>query len=75
MNQIFNIEGKVAVVTGAGGVLGGCVARSLAHSGVKIALLSRDDTVINPIVDEINAVDGEAIGLKADILSEKILGN
>ena len=37
--KLFNLEGKVAAITGAGGVLFGSVARGLAGLGVKIAAL------------------------------------
>jgi NAD(P)-dependent dehydrogenase (short-subunit alcohol dehydrogenase family) len=73
MNQNFKIEGKVAVITGGSGVLGGCVAKSLASSGVKIAILGRDKIMIGRNVDEINAAGGEAIGFSADVLSENAI--
>ena len=37
--ELFSLEGKVAVITGAGGILFGAVARSLAEMGVKVAAL------------------------------------
>lgn len=39
LNQIFNLEGKVAVVTGAGGHLCGEMAKGFARAGCKVALL------------------------------------
>ncbi len=44
MKNLFDIKGKVIVVTGAGGVLAGVTARYLANCGAKIAYLDRDDT-------------------------------
>ena len=35
----LNLKGKVAVVTGGGGVLGGSISRSLVENGVKVAIL------------------------------------
>ena len=35
----INLEGKVAVVTGGGGVLGGSISRSLISNGVKVAVM------------------------------------
>ncbi|KAA6310980.1 putative oxidoreductase UxuB, partial [termite gut metagenome] len=35
----FSIEGKVAVITGAGGVLGGSIAKSFVKAGVKVAAI------------------------------------
>ncbi len=70
MNQIFDLKNKVAVITGGGGVLGGCVAKSLAASGVKIVLLDRNEASIAQKVNEIKEHGGEAIGLTCDVLSE-----
>lgn len=39
MNEMFSIAGKVAVITGAGGVLGGSVARSFVKAGAKVVAL------------------------------------
>ena len=35
----LNLKGKVAIVTGGGGVLGGSIARSLVENGVKVAIM------------------------------------
>ena len=73
MNQIFTISEKVAIITGAGGVLAGTVAKSLAKSGVKLALLTRDTASISELLNEIEEEGGVAKGFKADILSEASL--
>ena len=39
MKPNFDLNNKVAVITGGGGALGGCIAQSLSQSGVKIAIL------------------------------------
>lgn len=35
MNELFGIAGKVAVITGAGGVLGGNIAKHFMRQGAK----------------------------------------
>ncbi|MGB5553201.1 MAG: SDR family oxidoreductase [Flavobacteriaceae bacterium] len=70
MNELFNINNKVAVITGAAGVLAGTVAKSLAVNGVKLALLTRDTSALGPLLEGINGTGGIAKGFKADILSE-----
>lgn len=36
MNELFGIAGKVAVITGAGGVLGGNIAKHFMRQGAKV---------------------------------------
>jgi len=73
MNQIFNIKGKVAVITGGGGVLGSTVAKNLALSGVKLVLLTRNEKVLFSQIEELKAVGCEAIAIETDILSKESL--
>ena len=39
--EIFNVQGKTAVITGAGGVICGTMAREMAKAGMNVALLNR----------------------------------
>ena len=41
MNTIFNLEGKVALVTGGGSGLGASMALTLSKAGAKVALAAR----------------------------------
>ena len=36
MNELFSIAGKVAIITGAGGVLGGSMAKHFVQQGAKV---------------------------------------
>ncbi|MGB5668810.1 MAG: SDR family oxidoreductase [Maribacter sp.] len=73
MYDIFDIKGKVAVITGAGGTLAGSIAKSLGERGVKLALLTRNIGTSKELVETIVSKGGEAKAFKADILSEKSL--
>lgn len=68
MNNLFSIKDKVAVVTGAGGVLGGSIARSFAQSGAKIVVLDIRQENIDQTVQSIKAAGGTAIGFLCNIL-------
>lgn len=65
---MFNLKGKVAVVTGGGGVLGGSISRSLTEAGVKVAVLDIREENVNNRVNELKSIGGEAIGFTSNVL-------
>jgi len=66
--ELFSLEGKVAVITGAGGILFGAVARSLAEMGVKVAALDLRLPEAQSTANDISKNGGTAIGLSVDVL-------
>ena len=71
MNGLFSLEGKVAVVTGATGVLGGAMARGLAESGARVGVMGRRKEKAQQVVEEIQGTTGaEALALPADVLDK-----
>lgn len=68
-NQIFSIEGKVAVVTGGAGVLGGSIARHLVEQGVNVVVLGRHKENIDEKVKELEQIGkGQVMGVVSDVL-------
>lgn len=63
-----DLTGKVAAVTGAGGVLCSRMAFVLARAGAKVALVNRSEEAINRYAAEINAEGGVARAYKANVL-------
>lgn len=70
-----DLSGKVAVVTGAGGVLCSQMAKVLARAGAKVALVNRSEEAINQYAAEINAEGGIAKAYKANVLDRAALEN
>ncbi len=65
---MFELTGKVAVVTGGGGVLGGSIATSLIEAGVKVAILDIRKENVDAKVEELKALGGDAIGIVSSVL-------
>ena len=63
-------NGKVAVVTGAGGTLCSVMAKSLAAQGYKVALLGRSLNKLQLVEEDIKATGGTAISVSTDVASE-----
>jgi 3-oxoacyl-[acyl-carrier protein] reductase len=63
----LGINGKVALVLGAGGGLGGGIARALAAEGVKIAAAGRHDESVDATTAAINANGGTAKSFTWDL--------
>lgn len=64
---------KVAVVTGAGGVLCSSFAKELAKNGYAVALLDLNEEAVKKVAEEIVAAGGKAIGYKANVLEKEML--
>ncbi|HOG02070.1 MAG TPA: SDR family NAD(P)-dependent oxidoreductase, partial [Clostridia bacterium] len=62
------LDGKVAVVTGAAGVLCSMFAKALAACGAKVALLDLAEDKTRSIADAIRAEGGEAMAVEVNVL-------
>lgn len=67
-----NLSGKVAVVTGAGGVLCSNFAKALARAGAKVALLDLNEEAAKHFADEIVAEGGVAKAYSCNVLDKSI---
>jgi NAD(P)-dependent dehydrogenase (short-subunit alcohol dehydrogenase family) len=70
LEQLFSLDGKVAVVTGGGGVLCSTLSRALADVGVKVAVLDIVPAAAEAVVAEIKAAGGEALAVTCDVLDK-----
>ena len=68
-----NLKGRVAVITGGGGVLCSGFAKDLAKLGVKVAVLDLREEAAQKVVDEINADGGTAIAVGCNVLEAESL--
>lgn len=68
-----DLTGKVAVVTGAGGVLCGMFARTLAEAGAKVAVLDLNEEAAGKVAEDIVAAGCTAKAYKANVLERASL--
>ena len=73
MYELFNIEGKVMVITGGTGVLGSSMVEYLAAHGAKMAVLARNRQKGDELIGKVKAAGGDAIFLQTDVTDEAIL--
>ncbi len=75
MNEIFSIKGKVAVITGAGGVLGGSIAKSFVNAGAKVVAMDIRQENLDACVEKPAIDGGEVIGVLGNVLDIESLEN
>ena len=63
-----DFTGKVVVVTGAGGVLCGDMARAYAQAGAKVAALDLNEEAVKKLAEELKAEGFICEGYKANVL-------
>ena len=75
MQLPLNIDytGKVVVVTGAGGLICGAMARAFAQSGAKVAALDLNEEAVTKLADELTAEGFVCKGYKANVLDGELL--
>lgn len=65
------MENKVAVIYGAGGSIGGAVARAFAREGARVFLAGRTEATLDEVADEIRSNGGAADTAIVDALDEQ----
>ena len=71
----FKLDGKTAVVTGASSGIGRAMAGFLAEAGAQVVLVARRESELNAAVVEINAHQGAAVYVVADLGQRDQLGD
>lgn len=69
-NQLFSLQDKIIVITGATGVLGESFVQGVADMGGKCVLLGRNEMIGNERVKQLTVNGSEALFIKADVLSK-----
>ncbi len=75
MQDLFNLSGKVAIVTGTSRGLGQYFARALATAGADLVITSRDLSRLTGFKQEIESLGRKALAVKLDVLSQSDIDN
>lgn len=70
LKNLFNLTGKVAVITGGGGVLGVGLAKGLAEFGCDVVLTGRTSETLKEAVVEVERTGKRALAIPCDVTSE-----
>jgi len=71
LSEVFNVKGKVALVTGGGSGIGLMATQALAVNGAKVYIVGRTEEKLEAVVKTHGQnIDGEIIPLTADISSK-----
>lgn len=75
MKNLFSVEGKVVVMTGACGILGSTIVKHFAEQGAKVVMLDLERTreIAEGLISEIKAEGGEACFFATNVLDKAIL--
>ena len=69
LNELFGLDGQVAVVTGAGRGIGEGITRVLADAGATVVCAARRTHEIEAVAQRINAANGRALAVTTDVTS------
>jgi NAD(P)-dependent dehydrogenase (short-subunit alcohol dehydrogenase family) len=64
---MFRLDGKIAIVTGAGSGIGLAIASTFAQNGARVFALDRDLKAAASAVERIRAAGGAASALECDV--------
>jgi 2-deoxy-D-gluconate 3-dehydrogenase len=68
--ELFDLNGKVALVTGGNGGLGLGIARGLAQAGADVMIAGRDASKLASALTELQSLGRKAVGTIADVTDE-----
>jgi gluconate 5-dehydrogenase len=75
LSDIFNLLGKVAIVTGGAGGIGKTLSIGLARHGADVVVTSRTLSKLESVASEINTTGKKALAIACDVTDEQSVNN
>jgi 3-oxoacyl-[acyl-carrier protein] reductase len=73
LSELFDISGKVAIVTGGASGIGRAISLTLAGFGAKVVIADWAIDQAQKVVDEIKKSDGKAFAIKTDVTNHRVV--
>ena len=73
MNELYSVKGKVAVISGAAGALGGSLARHFASQGADVVALVHREEQLAPVVEQLRALGGNPCAYACNVMDTAAL--
>ena len=70
-SRMFDLSGKVAIVTGATGMIGGILSEALASCGADVVVAGRNVRKLRSVSERINALGKKSLEVKVDVTKEE----
>ena len=70
-NTLFDLENKVAIITGASSGLGVTFAYALSDAGAKVILAARRKDLLDKLVEKLQTTDKQAMAIACDVTREE----
>jgi 3-oxoacyl-[acyl-carrier protein] reductase len=67
MSEQFEVDGQVAIVTGASSGIGRAIAERFAEGGASVVICSREQENVEPVAEEVRKKGGEALAVECDV--------
>ena len=75
MNELYSVKGKVAVISGVAGALGGSLARHFASQGADVVALVHREEQLAPVVEQLRALGGNPCAYACNVMDTAALKN